>query len=40
MINKTISIREDQAKWLKDNYVSLSKLVQDRIDELMAEKEA
>ena len=40
MTNRTISIREDQDKWLKENYVSLSKLVQERLDELMARKEA
>ncbi len=35
MVRKMISIREDQEKWIKDNYFSLSKFVQNKLDELI-----
>ncbi len=34
-IPKTITIRGDQAKFLKDNSISLSRFVQAKLDELM-----
>ena len=33
MIQKMISIREDQTEWIADEYISLSKFVQSKIDE-------
>ncbi len=35
MKRKTITIREDQAKWIAEKYINLSRLVQDKIDEEM-----
>ena len=35
MIRKNISIREDQEKWIKDNYFNLSKFVQNKLDEII-----
>lgn len=32
-INKTISINEDLDRYLKDNHISLSKFVQDKLKE-------
>jgi post-segregation antitoxin (ccd killing protein) len=32
---KNITIRKDQAKWIKDKHINLSRLVQDKIDEEM-----
>lgn len=33
--NKTISIREDQEVWIRENALSLSRFVQMRLDEVM-----
>ena len=33
MIHKTISIRDDQDKWISDEYFNLSKFVQKILDE-------
>lgn len=33
--NKTISIREDQDVWIRENSLSLSRFVQMRLDEVM-----
>lgn len=35
MKKKTITIREDQEKWLKTFHINLSRLVQDAIDKEM-----
>jgi len=37
-VKKTISIREDQAKWLEEKCISLSKLVQRVLDDMMREE--
>lgn len=37
-VKKTISIREDQAKWLEEKCISLSKLVQRVLDDMMKEE--
>lgn len=34
-VTRTVSIREDQAKWLDDNDISISSLLQRAIDERM-----
>lgn len=36
---KTISIRDDQAEWIDDNYLSLSQFVQDKLDEHIEQSE-
>lgn len=33
MIHKTITIREDQAKWIRKHHLNLSRFVQDKLDE-------
>jgi hypothetical protein len=35
MKRKTITIREDQAKWVVEKHINLSRFVQDKIDEEM-----
>ena len=35
---KTISIREDQEEWIKDNHLNLSSFVQEKLDELIEER--
>jgi len=35
MKRKNITIREDQEEWLSENHISLSRFVQDKIDEEM-----
>jgi len=37
-LRKTITIRKDQERWIEDNHLSLSRFVQDKLDELMDEK--
>jgi hypothetical protein len=32
---KNITIRDDQAKWVVENHINLSRFVQDKIDEEM-----
>ncbi|WP_255679381.1 hypothetical protein [Haladaptatus salinisoli] len=34
---KNISIREDQAEWIQENYINLSRFVQDKLDEHIEE---
>lgn len=34
-----ITIREEQYEWIKQNYLNLSRFVQGKLDELIAEKE-
>ena len=36
---KIVSIRDDQEKWLQDNNISLSKLVQKAIDKTINKEE-
>jgi len=31
-VRKNISITEDQARWVKDNHINLSRFVQDKLD--------
>ncbi len=38
MTQKCVNIRPDQAKWVKDRHVNLSRLVQDAIDKEMKVK--
>jgi len=35
MIKKTVSIRDDQEKYIKENHLALSRFIQDQIDKLM-----
>ena len=35
---KNISIREDQAEWVKENHLNLSSFVQEKLDELIEER--
>lgn len=39
-VKKTINITEEQDLWLKENYISLSKLVQAHLKFLMSNGEA
>ena len=36
---KTISIRDDQEEWIQDNHLNLSSFVQEKLDELVEERE-
>lgn len=36
---KNISIRDDQAEWVEDNHLNLSSFVQEKLDELIEERE-
>jgi len=38
MIRKTITIREDQGKWIRQKHINLSRFVQAKIDEEMKKK--
>jgi len=35
MKTKNITIRDDQAEWIKANFLNLSRFVQKKLDELM-----
>jgi len=35
MIKKTITIRDDQAEWIRKNHINFSRLIQDKLDEEM-----
>lgn len=35
---RSVSIRKDQDKWARDNYINLSRFVQSKIDEVMEKK--
>lgn len=35
---KNISIRDDQAEWIEDQHLNLSRFVQDKLDELIEER--
>ncbi len=36
---KTITIREDQDEWIEDQHLNLSSFIQEKIDELIEERE-
>ena len=36
---KNITIRDDQEEWVQDNHLNLSRFVQDKLDELIKERE-
>ncbi|WP_458206547.1 hypothetical protein [Haladaptatus sp. NG-SE-30] len=36
---KNITIRDDQEEWVQDNHLNLSRFVQDKLDELIEERE-
>lgn len=35
---KTISIREEQEEWIQENHLNLSSFVQEKLDELIEER--
>ena len=37
---KTITIREDQQEWIQDNHLNLSSFVQEKLDELIEERDS
>lgn len=37
MREKSITVREDQAEWIEENYLNLSRFVQGKLDELMSD---
>ena len=37
---KTISIRDDQEEWVQNNHLNLSSFVQEKLDELIEERES
>jgi hypothetical protein len=37
---KTITIREDQEEWIQDNHLNLSSFVQEKLDELIEQRES
>jgi len=37
---KNISIRDDQEEWIQDNHLNLSSFVQEKLDELIEERES
>jgi post-segregation antitoxin (ccd killing protein) len=39
-VPKSITVRKDQADFLKENSINLSRFVQKKIDEVMGKKEA
>ena len=36
---KNITIREDQAEWVEENHLNLSSFVQEKLDELIEQRE-
>ena len=38
LVTKTVTIREDQEKWLEKNYINLSKFVRVKLDEEIAKR--
>ena len=36
---KNISIRDDQEEWIQENHLNLSSFVQEKLDELIEERE-
>jgi hypothetical protein len=37
---KNITIREDQAEWVEENHLNLSSFVQEKLDELIEQRES
>ena len=37
---KTITIREDQEEWIQENHLNLSSFVQEKLDELIEQRES
>ena len=37
---KNITIREDQSEWIEKNHLNLSSFVQEKLDELIEERES
>jgi len=37
---KTITIREDQEEWIQENHLNLSSFVQEKLDELIEERDS
>ncbi|WP_256562732.1 hypothetical protein [Halomarina pelagica] len=35
---KNITVRDDQAEWILENHLNLSRFVQDKLDELIEER--
>ncbi|MFP8954357.1 hypothetical protein ACLI4Z_15520 [Natrialbaceae archaeon A-arb3/5] len=35
---KNITVRDDQEEWIQENYLNLSRFVQDKLDELIEER--
>ncbi|MEF8814819.1 MAG: hypothetical protein V5A55_13520 [Halovenus sp.] len=40
MKRKTITIREDQEEWIQENHLNLSSFVQEKLDELIEERDS
>ncbi|AFZ72755.1 MULTISPECIES: hypothetical protein [Natrialbaceae] len=40
MKRTTITLREDQHEWVQDNHLNLSSFVQEKLDELIEERES
>ena len=40
MERKNITIREDQEEWIQNNHLNLSSFVQEKLDELIEERES
>ncbi len=36
---KNITVRDDQEEWIQENHLNLSRFVQDKLDELIGERE-
>lgn len=36
---KNITVRDDQEEWIQENHLNLSRFVQDKLDELIEERE-
>ncbi|ERH11009.1 MAG: hypothetical protein J07HX64_02788 [halophilic archaeon J07HX64] len=37
---KTITIREDQEEWVQDNHLNLSSFIQEKLDELIEQRDS
>jgi hypothetical protein len=37
---KNITIREDQAEWVEENHLNLSSFIQEKLDELIEQRES
>ena len=40
MERKNITIREDQSEWVEENHLNLSSFVQEKLDELIEQRES